>query len=203
MELTGIKNLIFDLGNVLIDIDPKLSTEMFKKLGVHQIDEIYSLKSQNDLFDNLEMGKISNDDFRNEIRHLSNSNLTDDQIDLAWSAMLLELPHERLELLADLKKRFRIFLLSNTNAIHIKSFNERLNQQNRKDFFYDLFDHVYYSYEIGMRKPNADIYNHLLDDQSIVAEECLFIDDLQHNIDGAAQLNFKTQLVEKDILDLF
>ena len=155
MNLDGIKNLIFDLGNVLLDINPALSTDAFKKLGVHRIDEFYSLSRQNDLFDNLETGKITNAGFRDEIRLLSDASLKDEEIDAAWNALLLEMPNDRLELLHQLKKDYDIYLLSNTNAIHIECFNKYLDSQNTKDTFYSAFNSIYYSHQVGMRKPSG------------------------------------------------
>ncbi|NQY07969.1 MAG: HAD family phosphatase [Flavobacteriales bacterium] len=203
MNLDGINNLIFDLGNVLLDINPTLSTDAFKKLGVHQIGEFYSLSRQNHLFDNLETGKITNAEFRDEIRLLSDVSLKDEEIDAAWNALLLNMPINRLELLQKLKSKYKVYLLSNTNAIHIAEFDNYLERENTKEAFYNCFDHVYYSHQVGMRKPNADIYEFVLADQSMIAEETMFLDDLQNNLDGAAKLGIQTQLTLRNIVDLF
>ncbi|NQY68756.1 MAG: HAD family phosphatase [Flavobacteriales bacterium] len=203
MNLNGINNLIFDLGNVLIDINPALSTAAFKKLGVLDIDKFYSISKQNQLFDNLETGKTPNAIFRDEIRGLSDLTLSDEEIDNAWNALLLELPNERLKLLEKLGSSYQIYLLSNTNAIHIESFNKTLEQENKKDYFYSLFNHVYYSHEVGLRKPGVEIYKYILEEQSMIPEETLFLDDLQNNLDGAAKLNINVQLTYRNIIELF
>src|SRR5688572_16872480 len=160
--MPAIKNLIFDLGGVLINIDYRKPIEAFQQLGVNVTAEWYAKKTQNKLFDDFETGAISPAEFREEIRKFSGKQLTDDQIDRAWNSILLDFPAQRMELLYELKKTHRLFLLSNTNAIHIPEFYQILIRTFGKNPFPEIFEHCYYSHEMGLRKPHAEIFIRVL-----------------------------------------
>ncbi|MBX2844779.1 MAG: HAD-IA family hydrolase, partial [Saprospiraceae bacterium] len=127
------------------------------------------------------------------------ANLSVDATTSAWNALLLDLPHERIELLRKLKKRYRLYMLSNTNYVHIAEIWRRLETKYGTNPIIDVFDKLYLSYEIGHIKPERDIYAHLLADAQIQAHETLFFDDLPANLKGAESLGIHTQLVTKEM----
>ena len=196
-----IKNIIFDLGGVLLNIDYHLTSAAFRQLGVLDFDDLYSQAKQGHLFDDLEVGKIGVDDF---CSHFSKNNgLTKSDVIGAWNAMLLDFPLHRLSLLKSLKSDYRIFLLSNTNEIHIAAFNEILKNTFGENPFGDLFEEFYYSSDIGLRKPNSDCFEFVLDQNDLVPEQTLFIDDSVQHVVGAEQVGINSVLLEDDIISLF
>jgi hypothetical protein len=118
----SIPNIIFDFGGVLLNIDPQKAVNSFKQIGLDDVELIKREYSENGLFDNLEKGIVSPEEFRTQIRNFISNGVTDAEIDKAWNSMLLDLPFERLELLNRLKKNHRVFLLSNTNIIHWEAY---------------------------------------------------------------------------------
>lgn len=202
-ELSGIKNIIFDLGNVIIDIYFEKTIDDFKKLGFTDFDSIYSQIKQTRIFDLLETGKIPPQAFRMELRKFRN-HLTDEQIDQAWSSMIGDMPAAYISLLSALKKNYKVFLLSNTNAIHIDFFIRYLNRKYGYNPLPGMFDYMYFSHEIGYRKPELEAYEHVLRDAGIRASETLFIDDLELNISGARKAGLHTlQLTGCTLASLF
>lgn len=199
-----IKNIIFDLGGVILNIDYDLTSKAFKKLGIKDFDKLYSQAKQNNLFNNLETGKIDPEEFRTTLKKYI-PKATDQEIDFAWNAMLLDLPKERIKLLWEVKENYRIFLLSNTNAIHVKAFTKYVDQLYGENLFDDIFENHYYSNEIGFRKPNADAFQFVLSSNNLKAEETLFIDDSKQHIDGANKTGLNSFLLDnnKDITSLF
>lgn len=191
MQKESIKNIIFDLGNVIINIDPDRSVKEMQKLGFDNFDKSYSLLSQSNLFDNLEKGLIAPENFYTEINAQLNSKVSEEQIAKAWGAMLLDFPKERIELIQNLSKKYRVFLLSNTNEIHFNQYNADFISQFGFGLT-ELFEKAYYSFELGMRKPDADIFEHALTDSDLNPFETLFIDDLFQNIDVAGRMGINT-----------
>jgi len=204
IDLKGIRHIIFDLGGVILNIDYKLSAEAFKKLGANDFDELYSQAKQSELFDRLETGRISPNDFRNEVRRIFEATWSDTEIDSAWNAMLLDLPPTRIELLQELKKRYKIYLLSNTNQIHYDQYGRMLRERFGLNDLSEVFDKAYYSHEVGMRKPDAEVFEFVLNANAAEANETLFIDDSIQHIEGAKRIGLETyHLREEDILGLF
>lgn len=198
-----IKSIIFDLGAVLLNISYQKTIEEFDKLGIKNSSTFYSKKLQTNIFNLLETGEISESDFIKEIqKHCTES--TNTQILYAWNAMLLDLPLHRVELLKQLKKDFNLYLLSNTNSIHITEFENKIGRKQYKEF-YQLFDKVYYSHKIGHRKPNAEAFQLIIEENNLIAEEILFIDDSPQHIEGAKKLGIKTYhlLDDEDVITLF
>lgn len=198
MQPTGIKNIIFDFGAVLLNIDYKLTSDAFKQLGF-DIDAHFSQLKQNETFDLLETGKISPREFYNALRQLSGLPHSDDVLEKAWNAMLLDLPAERVELLKQLQGRYRIFMLSNTNIIHATAFWQTIEQQVGLDYWHGLFEKVYYSHEIGLRKPHAQVYEYVLSDAGLLPHETLFIDDTPPNLTAPAALGIDARLLDMPV----
>lgn len=200
MKNDKIKNIIFDLGDVILNIDVPVASLSFAKLSGKEQSEILTLFKENDLFRQFETGSLDEAGFRNLIRKLVNfPDWTDEMIDTAWNSLLLDLPSERVELLKKLRSKYRLFLLSNTSSIHITQVNKILEASTGVKKLDDLFDKVYLSYEIGLMKPDPNIYLQVLTEQNITAEETLFLDDNADNIKAAAALGIDTILVQKPV----
>ncbi len=202
---THIKNIIFDFGGVILNIDYKLAEKAFAKLGLTDFDRLYSHATQKELFDEFEKGLITPADFRNGVRKFIKRDVSDLQIDAAWNAMLLDLPEERIQLLDELKTKYRLFLLSNTNEIHYNSFTSYMRDKFKREIFSDVFEKAYVSFKVKMRKPDPEIFLHVLHEQNLRKEETLFIDDSLQHIETANKLGINTIFLEKGktILDLF
>ena len=201
----SIKNIIFDFGGVILNIDYKLTEQAFAKLGLKDFDRIYSQATQKELFDVFEKGLSSPDDFRKGIRKFIHDDVSDSQIDHAWNSMLLDLPLERVHLLDQLKLKYRIFLLSNTNQIHCDTFSAYMQKQFMRDIFSDVFEKAYFSHKVNMRKPDTEIFEFVLNENNLRKEETLFIDDSIQHIEGANKLGLKTYYLKKGetILSVF
>jgi len=195
MQKNSIKNIIFDLGNVVININPDLSVKEMQKLGFEDFERSYSLLSQTNLFNFLEKGLISPDKFYEEINSQLPESVSNERIEQAWGAMLLDFPKERIELIQSLSKKYRVFLLSNTNEIHYHQYNKDFINQFGFSLN-DLFEKAYYSFELGMRKPDTEIFEHALNDSSLNQFETLFIDDLDKNIEPAARLGLNVMWLD-------
>jgi putative hydrolase of the HAD superfamily len=188
----SIRNLVFDLGNVIINIDPDLTFRKFKELGVTNFDEMYTILRQTDVFDRLDTGKVTLSEFRQAIRDFTHVNLTDVQIDDAWCAMLLDFPEENACLLRKLRTDgYHLYLLSNTNEMHIDYYTKYLEQQFGRNLLDELFDRTFYSHEIGYRKPNREAFEYILKAEGLKPAEILFIDDLENNVIGARQIGIQ------------
>ena len=185
--MAKIKNLLFDLGGVLLNIDYNKTADAFKKLGVHQFDELYSQAVANHLFEALETGEISEADFYTSIQQYCHPSTTQQQIEMAWNAILLNFRIESLECLATLKNKYNVYLLSNTNSIHLTAFHKSFKEETNKANLDDYFIKAYYSHKIHKRKPYPATYQFVLEDAGIKADETLFIDDSFNNIEGAKE----------------
>ena len=195
--MTAIKNILFDLGGILYHIDYNLTVNAFENLGIKEFDKHFSQQQQNQLFDNLETGKISNADFFCEMQKLL-PNCSKSQITEAWNALLIGMPQENVQLLKELSKKYQLFLLSNTNAIHIEYINKVLYNSYRLNSLEPLFTKVYLSHQIAKRKPHIETFNWVLNDAGILAQETLFIDDSIQHIEGANKAGIHTQLWESN-----
>jgi putative hydrolase of the HAD superfamily len=189
--------LIFDLGGVILNIDYRLTQEAFNNLGVKDIDKLYSQASQIDLFDDLEKGLIQPSAFRMEIRDLIGIDVSDEQIDQAWNALLMDLPVNRLDVIARLKKFKKTCLLSNTNEIHIDFFEQDMMANGLQEKFKNCFDQIFYSSRIGMRKPDPLIFRFVMDEFDTLPEKCLFIDDSEQHIRAASELGIHVIHLQK------
>ena len=188
--------IIFDLGGVLLDIDYNLTRHAFEKAGIKNFHNMYSQANADDLFSNLETGKIPETDFYNELNKRTGLDLPAIEIENAWNAMLLKFREKSLQFLDSLKPTYKLFLLSNTNHIHLKAFNKIYLENKRDKPFEEFFDKAYYSCEIGLRKPNADIYEFVLKENSLDAGKTLFVDDSAQNVAAAEALGMQSILLE-------
>lgn len=154
------------------------------KLGIDDFDTMYSQAAQSDLFDAIETGRISPQQFINGMLDFLPGHVTPNQVVHAWNAMLLDIPVERIEFLLELKKTHSIFLLSNTNSIHIDVALREWDQTSTSSI-YNTFHKVYFSHEMGMRKPDVEIFERVCTEQGLIPSETLFIDDSIQHVEGA------------------
>ena len=200
MKNSKIKNIIFDLGDVILNIDVPVASKSFAELSGREQGEILELFSQNALFRQFETGELDEAGFRNYIRKILDfSDLSDDAIDTAWNSLLLDLPPERVELLQKLAVNYRLFLLSNTSSIHITQVNKILEASTGVEKLEDLFETVFLSYEMGLMKPDPRIYQKVLEQAGLKSEETLFLDDNLANIEAASKLGIDTIHVQKPV----
>lgn len=201
-----IRNIVFDLGGVLFNIDYHATIEAFKKLGMNDFDSFFTQALQSQLFDRLERGEVLPEGFRHELRQLSGLLLHDDQIDQAWNAMLLDFPLHHLRLLEGAKTHYRLFLLSNTNEIHYPVFQDYMMKAIGSNGLDHFFEKTYLSHKIGMRKPELRIFEHVLNENGLAPAETLFIDDTFGHVEGARRAGIRSvwlDLSSIKVTDLF
>ena len=194
-----INAIIFDFGDIFINLDKEGSINEFKKLGLEHLNEV--LQEKNDLF---EKGKISELEFIESFQKYIPSASIDD-IRKAWNKIIGDFPLYRLEFLQMLVGKYRLFLLTNTDSIHIEHFEHKVGQSFSRDF-YQCFEKVHYSYEMGMRKPDENIFNYLIKHHDLSPKRTLFIDDKKENTDAAERLGIQVwnlQVGQEDVVDLF
>lgn len=199
IDLSNIKNIIFDLGKVLLNLDFDASIKAFKDLGSEQ--EVLDHKNgyADPVFYNLEIGKISPDEFCHTIRKLiNNPTATNQQIEDAWCAMILDIPKERVDKLLKLSEKYTIYLFSNTNQIHIDRLLPVFKAQHGIDFP-DLFEAAYYSHEIHDRKPVLSSFEKVIKLSGVDPGGTLFVDDLEKNIIGAKEAGLQTLWLKEDM----
>jgi len=189
---TKIKNIIFDWGGVITDLHFELTKKAFKKMGLTLFDETVPHDPHNDLFLPFEIGRISPEEFHRRIKKSTVLPITDAMIDNAWNALLGELPLERWEILREASRFFNIYLLSNTNAIHKAYYYAKIKSEFGVEGFEPIFKKTYCSHEIGLRKPNDEIFLYVQKDADIIPNETMFIDDFLENIETARRLGFQT-----------
>lgn len=199
-----ISTILFDLGGVLLNLNYQKTIQAFQSLGIVNFEQLYAQAAQTALFNDFETGKITAVAFQDGIRHLSGLNLSNDEINAAWNAMLLDLPAERISFLFELKQQYRILLFSNTNAIHLEAFRDIIERQHGNSRLLEsVFDRVYYSHIEGVRKPNKQAFQHVLSEENLRAEEVLFIDDSEQHVAGAKKLGIQAHhLVNTDVISL-
>ena len=202
VQLCGMKNIkaiILDLGGVILNINYQKTINRFEKIGIKRASSLYSKQTQNNLIDQIETGAISEKDFLNGIQNLAGKT-THKEIKNAWNSMILNLPDSRVKSIQKVKSKYKIFLLSNTNSIHIAEFKRKIGDLKYYKF-YNLFEKIYYSHEIGYRKPNKEAFQIILNENNLIANEVFFIDDSYQHIKTAESLSINTHHL-KDNEDL-
>ncbi len=197
-----IKAIIFDLGGVIINLDYTKTIAAFRKLGARNIESIYNPLEghQSILFNKFEAGDLTPAEFRSEIKTALDFSATDEEFDQAWNAMLLDVPQDRLNIIADLKfQKYEVFLYSNTNKIHFDAIARILNQSGYNGrLFPSYFNNEYYSFTLKMRKPDPYAFRTIIKQEKLEPRETLFIDDSLKNIQGAQSAGLYTFYLTKD-----
>ncbi len=194
-----IKNIIFDFGDIFINLDKEGLQNALQSLGIQ--DWNATLHELNESF---EKGGCSEEDFLLGIQNFIPTQSLE-EIKLSWCTILADFPIHRLEFLEELKSNFRLFLLSNTDAIHIAHFRKTVGEAFYLRFF-NSFEKVYFSFDMGLRKPQVEIYNQVLEENKLIASETLFVDDKKENTDAAKQLGIQVwnlQVGQEDLVNLF
>ena len=199
-----IRTIIFDFGGVIIDIDYLRVIRKFENYGVNDFKKRFSKAIQDDFFQKVEIGMVPKEVFLETIRSFSGKKINDKQIVLAWNAILKNYPSHRIDLLQEVKEYYTTILLSNTNSFHIEA-AMKLYQNNYTIPFENLFDKIYWSYEIGLRKPDNEIFQFVMQKHNLKAEEIFFIDDSIQHIEAAARLGIQTHHLKEgeDVAQLF
>ena len=193
MKSQKVRNLLFDLGNVIIDLDIDKTIDDLDKLFRPDGDRSIVEKINKEY----ECGRVSTDIFINTLLSQCGRNVQAIDIMNAWNGMLVGIPVHRLEMLIMLRDKFNVYLLSNTNELHLDWVHRYMkNVHGVQDFEKRYFDQAYYSHLVGDRKPLASIYKHIIDDAYMTPGLTLYMDDVKENIDVAEKLGFKTHLVE-------
>jgi HAD superfamily hydrolase (TIGR01549 family) len=192
-----VKNLIFDLGGVILDLAVPQTLIGFSKLSGLSAEEVTDLFRSSEGFLDFEKGAIGEAEFRDFVRNLYHIKASDEQLDECWNAMLLTIPYEKLELLRKLKSSHRTFLLSNTNTIHLDFINQKvLPGMNGISSLDDYFHQTYYSHLMGKRKPDPEIFLQVLQENNLDPAETLFLDDNKDNVAGAQKVGLQTAYVD-------
>lgn len=207
MEKPLINTIIFDLGNVIINIDLMLSFEAFQSLAPqYSLYDMKALAFAGEAFVKHEKGFIDDEAFFMYLQQQLGETLSLQAIEEAWNALLLDIPTERLRCLEALSEHYRLFLLSNTNAAHIEGVEKELQRVSNYKKLDELFEKVYYSHQMGKHKPEAAIYQQILTEQRLSAEQCFFVDDNLANVQAAEALGIRSRQVlvgQNSMLDFF
>jgi FMN phosphatase YigB (HAD superfamily) len=188
--MKNISAIIFDLGGVIMDIDVKQTLKAFTKLGLKDIEKYFGHGFAASFFSDHEAGKITDEEFLNEIKKLLSGEVSDEAVIDAWNALLLCFPPERIALLREIKTKYRLFLFSNTNAIHYNKFSGIYRNEFSGELE-DLFEKAYYSHSLGHRKPDASGFELIISENGLDPKETLFVDDALINVGGAIRTGLK------------
>ncbi|MFL0683073.1 putative hydrolase of the HAD superfamily [Algoriphagus aquaeductus] len=180
--------LIFDLGNVIIDIDYERTFRLIKSKIPTALHEKVDFFYLTDFHKAYEKGLIDSPSFRNEVRAYFDQEWSDGEVDEIWNSLLGNIPSYRIDLVKKLKEKYQLGVLSNTNEIHIQGVYELLNREHQLDNFDSLFDWVFYSHEMGLAKPSVEIYEKLVVELGTSPDRVLFFDDLLANVEGARKI---------------
>lgn len=205
MLVPSVKNLIFDLGGVILDLSVDHTLNAFAELSRMPKEKVHDLYFSAPGFLEYEKGRMDDKRFRDYVRATYAISASDRDIDNAWIAMLRGIPPLKLELLKKLQSEFQVFLLSNTNNIHLHHINESMLPEEGRGSLDNYFHKAYYSHKMGKRKPDAEIFEQVLDENHLLPEQTLFLDDYAVNIEGAKSLGIRTVHVNSPnlILDYF
>jgi putative hydrolase of the HAD superfamily len=204
MKSENIHNLVFDFGGVIYQIDFERQKRAFLEEKIVGFEKLYSQASQNSLFCDLETGRISDHDFRDKVTGLIGKNICPCKIDELWNSILVDYYYDKISLLQKLRPRYRLFLLSNTNAIHYNFYSAQFIKKFGYSFE-NLFDKSYWSFKIGMRKPDREIFVKLISDNGFTRENALFIDDTIQNTESAEGYGLTSHFLSpgENLSDLF
>ena len=195
-----IKNIIFDLGGVILDIDESMAVHELEKLGVNDMQLVNSVEFK-DIDTRFERGIISAATFRKRVKKLFGLNkLSDADFDYVWNSVLLDIPRERIQALEEIKQHYNIFLMSNTNEIHYDLYVRDLQLRFGYKQFDDLFDKSYFSFDVHLLKPDPLFFEYVLEQQGLKTNETLFIDDSAANVEAARQMGIHIFHIHRDEL---
>lgn len=187
-----LRNIIFDLGGLFIDVYMDRTQDQLEDLTGCKLADVLAKLKANNVFDAYEKGELSSAEFLAELQQALPVNLSIEQLTKAWNAVLGDFHLERLEGIQPLRKKYSIYLLSNTNELHVAGFEAILEKKYGFRSLEPYFDQVYFSQRMGLRKPDAAIFQKVLEENKLLASETLFIDDSPANLIGAKQIGLHT-----------
>jgi glucose-1-phosphatase len=190
--MQGIKNIIFDLGNVILNISYEATAAAFAELGIADFANIFSKASQNTMSDDIETGTVSEEIFLNYLLEKCSLGTTLEQVEYAWNAIIVDFPIRRLQILQQLQLHYNLYLLSNTNSIHERCYHQLLMNQHGIPTIGVFFDKLYLSHRIGYRKPDPKAWQIIMDNHNLKPAETLFLDDSPQHIAVAKSLGLHT-----------
>ncbi len=190
--MPAVKNLFLDFGGVILNIDFRKAADAFITLGVKNFENLYGQSHASPLFEMLETGKITEHEFYAQLRELAGIDLTDQDIQSAWNALLIEYSEESLDWIKQNAHKFNLYLFSNTNIIHLTAFEKMYEKLKGEKTFNQLFKKAYYSHELGYRKPDKIAFDAIIEKENLLPEETMLIDDTYKNIEGAAAAGWQT-----------
>jgi FMN phosphatase YigB (HAD superfamily) len=197
--MQNIKNVIFDYGNVIFEIDFKKAQDALQQLGIQDIENFFAHKGHNSLFDDFETATITPDQFREGIRLAAkNNDLTNQEIDAAWNSLLIGVAPTIHDVLLKVKEKYRTFLLSNSNEIHYDYIVDYLKKEHALEAIDNLFEKAYFSQHMYLRKPHVEIFNQVIKENNLKPEETLFIDDSPQHLEGAKKAGLHTLLMTEN-----
>ena len=190
--MKGVKNIVFDLGGVILTLDRNEAVRRFKSKGLANAEELLDPYHQKGIFLELEEGKLTTEEFYDAVRREAGIFISDEDIDWGWMGFLKETPAYKLQMLEDLKARgYQLFLLSNTNPIIMKwALSSDFSGDGKSLSYY--FNKLYLSYQMKEVKPHSKIFKDMIDDSGMIPSETLFIDDGKANVEMGAEFGFKT-----------
>jgi glucose-1-phosphatase len=201
----NIRNIIFDFGGVILDIDPQQTINTLRNQGIKNVEVFSTPEFQEQVMNKFERGILTPELFREKVRFFLDSKMSDQHIDDAWNALLLDIPKERIAVLEQVKHNYNTFLLSNSNEIHYDVYVRDLQLRFGYREFDQLFHKAYFSFDLHLSKPNPEIFEFVMNQHKMIAEETLFIDDTLEHIEAARKLGMRCyQLVKPErVRDLF
>ncbi len=201
----NIENIIFDFGGVILDIDPQLTIDEFVKLGFNNIEKLNYSAFTEEIIAKFERGILTPEVFRKKLKAFLEIDITDQQLDDAWNALLFDIPGIRIDIIEQVKKNYKIYLLSNSNEIHYDLFVRDLQLRFGYGEFDELFEKAYFSFDLHLLKPNLEVFEFMINQHDFNPSTTLFIDDNAKNIEAAQKLGLKTyQLIKPErIRDIF
>ncbi|HMH33566.1 MAG TPA: HAD family phosphatase [Puia sp.] len=185
MKDSSIKNIIFDLGGVILNIDPGITERAFQSMGAKDFRQYFGHGFALSFFSDYEVGKISDQQFINDLKTLAGVEVSNEVIVNAWNALLLDFPPQRIELLKILRKKYRLYLFSNTNALHLLEIGKMYKNSFPHGTLDDLFEKAYYSHLLQLRKPDKASFEYIINENQLDPSETLFVDDAIVNVEGA------------------
>jgi glucose-1-phosphatase len=192
-----IRNIIFDFGGVVLDIDPSLTLKELANLGFKNTEVFITPDFQEGVMNKFERGILTPELFRQKVREAIGAEVNDQKIDDAWNALLLDIPKERIAVIEAVRKNYKTFLLSNSNEIHYDVYVRDLQLRFGYREFDQLFDKAYFSFDLHLSKPNPEIFEFVINQHRLVPSETLFIDDTFEHIEAARKLGLKTYHLQK------
>ncbi len=191
-QLKGIEGVIFDFGEVIIELDYPRVIEAFSKVAKKNVEEIHEMVVTAPLLREFEVNRISPAEFRIGVNDLLGMSLDDSEFDMTWNLMLKNLPKERMDILTEVSSRFSTYILSNSNVIHEKAYNEMIRNVTGRPSLHEFVDKAYFSMDIGLRKPGKECYQHVIEEIGMDPNKLLFLDDRADNIEGAKSCGINT-----------